>query len=72
MQTAAKEFVKGVQTVALTGQPKEFVEQAVQKPFANMRELADVATKTQTEAFTIISNRSMRDVEEMKTLMPLT
>ncbi len=66
MQTAAKEFVKGVQTVALTGQPKEFVEQAVQKPFANMRELADVATKTQTEAFTIISNRAIVRCETLR------
>jgi phasin family protein len=71
VQTAAKEMVKGFQTVALAGQPKELVEQAVQKAFANMRELAEVATKTQTEALTIISNRAMQNVEEMKTLMQL-
>jgi phasin family protein len=65
-QAAAKEMVKGF---PLTGQPKECVEQAVQKAFANMRELAEVATKTQTEAFAIISNRAMQDVAEMKALM---
>ena len=36
-----------------------------------MRELAELAVKTQTEAFTIISKRVMQDVEEMKTLVQL-
>ena len=70
-QAAAKEMVKGAPSGALTGQPKEFVGQAVQKALANMRELAEVAVKTQTEAFTIISKRVMQDVEEMKTLVQL-
>ena len=69
MQAAAKEMVKSSQMAALTGQPKEFVEQAVQKALANMRELAEVATKTQTEAFAIISNRVIQDVKKMKTLL---
>jgi phasin family protein len=70
-QAAAKEMVKGSPSGALTGQPKEFVGQAVQKALANMRELAELAVKTQTEAFTIISKRVMQDVEEMKTLVQL-
>jgi phasin family protein len=70
-QAAAKEMVKGAPSGALTGQPKEFVGQAVQKALANMRELAELAVKTQTEAFTIISKRVMQDVEEMKTLVRL-
>jgi phasin family protein len=70
-QAAVREMVKGPQPVALTGQPTEFVGQAVQKALTNMRELAEVAVKTQTEAFTIISKRVMQDVEEMKTLMQL-
>ena len=40
-QAAAKEMVKGAPSGALTGQPKEFVGQAVQKALANMRELAE-------------------------------
>ena len=71
VQTAAKEIVQGAQSVVLTGQPKEFVGQAVQKALANMRELAEVAIKTQTEAFTIISKRVVQNVEEMKPLMQL-
>lgn len=69
MQAASEETAKGSQVVARTGQPKELVEQAVQKALVNMRELAEVVTKTQTEAFSIISNRVMQNVEEMKTLM---
>lgn len=69
MQTLAKEMAKGGKPVALAGQPKEVVEQAVQKALANMRELAEVAVRTQTEAFTIISKRAMQNVEEMKKLM---
>jgi phasin family protein len=70
-QAAARETGKGTQSVALAGQLREFVGQAVQKALANMRELAEAAVKTQTEAFTIISKRVMQDVEEMKTLVQL-
>jgi phasin family protein len=69
MQTTAKEMVKGSQTATPGGQPKEVLEQAVQKALANMRELAELVVKTQTEAFSIISNRVVQDVKDMKTLV---
>jgi phasin family protein len=69
VQTKAKEMVKGSQTAAPGGQPKELLEQAVQKALANMRELAELVIKTQTEAFTIISNRVTQDVEEVKKML---
>lgn len=69
IQTTAKETVKGSETAALVGKPKEILEQAVQKALANMRELAELAIRTQTEAFTIISNRVTQDVEDVKRLV---
>jgi phasin family protein len=69
MKAAAKEMVKSSQMVALTERPKELVEQAVQKALANMRDLAEVVTKTQIETFIIISNRMMQDVEANHTLI---
>jgi len=69
LQTSVTETAGGAKPVALTGHPAELVEQAIQKALSNMRELAEVAVKTQTEAFTIISKRAMENVEEVKALM---
>jgi phasin family protein len=69
IQTAAQEMAKGSKPAALSGEPKELVGQAVKKALANMQELAEVAVKTQTEAFAIISKRAMQNVEDLKTLM---
>jgi phasin family protein len=69
MQTSVTEMVGGAKPVALAGHPAELVAQAIQKALSNMRELAEVAVKTQTEAFTIISKRAMENVDEMKALM---
>jgi phasin family protein len=69
MQTAASELAKGQKPAAFAGEPKELVEKAVQDALANMREMAEVAVKTQTEALGIISRRAMQNVEEMKERM---
>ena len=71
MQTSVTETAGGAKPVALTGHPAELVEQAIQKALSNMREMAEVAVKAQTEAFTIISKRAMENIEEMKSLMRL-
>jgi len=69
VQTSVTETAGGAKPVAVAGNLGELVEQAVQKALSNMQELAEVAVKTQTEAFTIISKRAMENVEEMKALM---
>ena len=69
MQTAVSETAGEAKPAALAGHLAELVEQAIQKALSNMRELAEVAVKTQTEAFTIISKRARENVEEMKVLM---
>jgi phasin family protein len=69
IQTSVTETARGTKPVALAGHPAELAEQAIQKALSNMRKMAEVAVKTQTEAFTIISKRAMENVEEMKALM---
>jgi phasin family protein len=48
---------------------RELVNQAVQRAFTNMRELADVAYKSQSEAVAVVSRRVQENIEEMRTLM---
>ena len=69
IQSSVTETAGRAQPVALDGHLAELVEQAIQKALSNMRELAEVAVKTQTDAFTIISKRAMENVNEMKALM---
>jgi phasin family protein len=69
LRVSTEKVVKDGKPAVAAGQPTEFFEQAVHKALANMRELAEMAVKTQTEAFRIISERAMQNVEEMKKLM---
>jgi phasin family protein len=69
IQASAKGMTTGDNPLANAGQQGELAQQSVQKAFANMRELAEMAYKSQTEAFTIISKRAMQNIEEMKKLM---
>jgi phasin family protein len=48
---------------------RELVNQAVQRAFTNMRELADVAYKSQSEAVAVVSRRVQENIEELKTLV---
>ena len=58
MQASAKGMTTGGDPLANAGKQGELAQQAVQKAFANMRELAEMAQKSQTEAFTTISQRA--------------
>jgi phasin family protein len=69
MQASAKGMAAGGNPMANAGKQGEVAQQAVQKAFANMRELAEMARKSQTEAFTIINQRAMQNIEDMKKLM---
>jgi len=66
---SAEKFDKDGKPAVRAGQPDELIEQAVQEGFDSMRGLAEMAVKTQTEAFTIIGQRAVQKVEEMKTLV---
>ena len=46
----------------------EAVKHALERAFANMRELAEVAYKGQSEAFAIISQRIRENIQELKAL----
>ena len=48
---------------------RELVSQAVQRAFTNMRELADVAYRSQSEAVAVVSRRVQENIEELKTLV---
>ena len=47
----------------------ELVKQAFEKALANMRELAEMFSKTNAEAFDLINKRFTESVEELKTLL---
>jgi len=45
------------------------VQQALQKAFLSMRELAEVAYKSQTDAFAVVSQRAQENIQEVKGLL---
>jgi phasin family protein len=57
---------KDPSSLAATG---ELVQAAIQRAFANMRELADVAYKSQSEAAAVVSRRVQENIEELKALV---
>jgi phasin family protein len=69
LRVAAGELAKGGKPAVLGEKPNEFIEQAVRDALTNMRELAEMAVKTQSDAFSNISKRALENVEEMKKLM---
>ena len=56
----------GSATSAGTG---EVVQQALQKAFANMRELAEAAHKSQFDALAVVRQRVHENIEEVKMLL---
>ena len=54
---------------ATSASTSEAVQQALQKAFANMRELAELAYKSQSDAFAVVSQRVQENMQEMKTLL---
>jgi len=47
----------------------DLLQQAVQKTLVNLRDLADIAQKTQAESLATISKRAAENVEELKALV---
>jgi phasin family protein len=44
----------------------DLVQKALHDAFGNMRDLAEIARKSQTEAFGVVSDRVQRNIEELK------
>ena len=47
----------------------DLVGKALQDTFGNMRDLAELARKSQTEAFDVVSARVQRNIEELRTML---
>jgi phasin family protein len=69
VQAAAKDMAAGGKSMGAGSMPADFAQQAFHKAFENMRELAEMATKSQKEAIEVISKRALQNVEEMKKMM---
>jgi phasin family protein len=49
--------------------PTESVQQALQKAFSNMRELAEAAQKSQSDVFDVVRTRVQQNMDELKSLV---
>jgi phasin family protein len=67
IQTAVQKVSAGNPAEVLA-QQGEFVQQTFQKVFDDMRELAEMAQKSQTETLAAISKRAAQDMKESKTV----
>jgi hypothetical protein len=47
----------------------DLVGKALQDTFGNMRDLAELARKSQTDAFDVVSARVQRNIEELRTML---
>jgi len=54
---------------ATSASTREVVQQAVQKAFESMRELAETAYKSQSDAFGVVSHRVQENIQEVKALL---
>ena len=68
-QAATKDMMSAQSPVAGAAKQAELGQQTFQKALANMRELAEMATKSQTEAWAVVNRRFHENLEELKQLM---
>jgi phasin family protein len=66
LQLLVKHMASGSATSANTS---EVVQQTMQKAFASMRELAEAAYKSQSDAFAVVSQRVQENIQEVKSLL---
>jgi len=67
-QSAAASVMSGKNPAEGIGQQGEMAQQAFQKAIVNMRELAEIAARSQTEAWQVVSKRVQENIEEMRKL----
>ncbi|AXF17475.1 TIGR01841 family phasin [Paraburkholderia caledonica] len=63
---AAAGRMSGENPMESMAQRRDFVQQALKTAFENMRELAEMAQKSQTEALAAISKRAEQTMRELK------
>src|SRR2546426_2767542 len=68
-QAATQQMMSAQNPNAGAAKQAELGKQALEKALANMRELAEMATKSQTQAWEIVNRRFHENLEELKQLM---
>jgi phasin family protein len=71
IQAAAQKMTGGSPTDVMAKQG-EFVQHSLKKAVDNMREIAEMAQKSQADALAAITRRAEQSIEEAKTLLPGT
>lgn len=71
IQAAAQKLAAGGDPAAAMTRQGEFVQQGLQAAFNNMRELAEMAQKSQAEALAVMTQRAEQNIEEAKRLMKM-
>ena len=66
---AAMQGMAAGPSAASAGNPGELIQQAFQRALANMRELAEMAGKSQAQAIEVVSKRVQENIEETKKLL---
>jgi len=69
VMTAMSKSAAGGDPMANASRQAELAQQAFGKALSNMRELAEVASKSQSEAYAVISKRVQESIQEMTALM---
>lgn len=69
LQVAASQMNASGDPSQVMAKQGAFVQQTFQKAFENMRELAEMAQKSQADALAAITKRAEQNVEEAKTLL---
>lgn len=69
IQAATQQMKTGGNPTAAMTQQGEFVQQSLQAALHNMRELAEMAQRSQAEALAVITKRAEQNIEEAKNLL---
>jgi len=68
-QAATKDMMSAQSPGASAAKQAELGKQTFERALANMRELAEMATKSQTQAWEVVNRRFHENLEELKKLM---
>ena len=68
-QAATEDMMSGKSPGTGAAKQAELGKQTFEKALANMRELAEMATKSQSEAWEVVTRRFHENLEELKKLM---
>jgi phasin family protein len=69
IQSAAQQMATGGNPAEAMTRQNEFVQKALQQALENMRELAEMARKSQTDAMAVIGNRAQQNLQEAGDLL---